>query len=1370
METTSPEGNSSLTYEDLELIRKKATQENLNAEALAYVTRRVGDPKFAAAMLQGPQQKHLDFLNENYNNEEIRKAFDQSYGIGASEKLHDPNYGFVNTTLAVARDVLTAPDKFAEGLKRGIGSAAVGAIGSVAKLIPGEVAADVADLTDRMYKHLSESNTGETVVGKGLSGAGKLVGQYVLPAAPLVKGLEGIQVSKAAAIPLAEGVLGFFAQNPVEDNTATSALWNLMADRPDSPAGKAIYSLIATDPDAPDYANRMKLAVDAVAMFGVGSAVIHGLASSVQAGRGWMADRKAVQQTYNTEHGVPAYQFTREDIAASRSHKINPDTVTFPWETAKANLGYADLLSAREAELQAAAKLSGNVVEHAPTEVQQTNRVQAKLEADRNVAHFFPEGVKVSGWVPYSLTDEMVVTAEGIMPKAQAAGKKILDDYIMVTPEELRGKLDDKILNDALLLSTMGRQGDGGAFRLMELVGDNIDITKAIGAEGWGAGVLNRYVKEAVPFINEFLQKDDWKGLVEFAKHHTGTEEQSIGKLIGLKLAASSVKKQLDDMLVAYRQLAPDVISVDLENALNRLTAMSINLDATARQMASSKGGALNSLKMFYEGRFDDIVVNGERQGVEFVSKPETAAATKKKRKDSKKSDDQIDQARIDASVRNAENLDEKPWNSSRYFKDDILRSADISGVEQFRNDALAEMTAKGLDFRTAQTLADELAKEAKNINFKEFHKNYEMIFAGEKQAAVERTTAQKMVDMLLAQRYSALLFNWKTHETNILSTAAHIITRVGSELAFGDSRTRALAVSKIAGMLDSVGVAAQIAAKAFVDEKHILSPHGHVTESNHAWSTQHLLGRDAEGPLGAAFNASGNALRLPSRVMLSSDEFLRQLVARGEVHANAEMQGRMLGHEGPELDAFIKGELSKAFTPEGIGLNPLAVTKANEATFQNVLNPNSEYMFERGAAKLGQMANHWAVKATLVPFYNTIVNLMRGGFRMIDVATPMLYMSGSKWSYNQRLLDDLKGINGLSQQAIARGQVIIGGAMAMSAVTATINGNMTGASPQKIWDAKLQREIEVQPYSIKIGDKWHNYGQYEPLSVPLKLWSSATQAYKRWHEAEDRGQFENAEEKFTEAWHAGFWALMTMNASNPFNSGLQELMRIMRQEQPEDWVGEVGRMQLDASVPTFLKHANVALHDGSQFDPKGFMQVAVARLPFLSDTVPMGVKRNILGEVMKDEVGHRFTNFIGNPQNYDPVLGTLLDSVEATGVKYAPPSPTSFFAGVDLRKKTTKGHDGKDTTLYDKYLDTTSKIQMFGGLTMRDALTRYISGDRFIDETFGVTRQTGRRTEDLQKIISKYHSASRDYLEKTDKSFMELVGIENTRYMKHFK
>jgi len=203
----------------------------------------------------------------------------------------------------------------------------------------------------------------------------------------------------------------------------------------------------------------------------------------------------------------------------------------------------------------------------------------------------------------------------------------------------------------------------------------------------------------------------------------------------------------------------------------------------------------------------------------------------------------------------------------------------------------------------------------------------------------------------------------------------------------------------------------------------------------------------------------TGQAVRLPSRVLIAGDEFAKGIVNRMETAAQVFRKAKLEGKTGrdfvnrmAELEANPTDDILKAVREEEL-----------LRTFQT-----------RGPfiRKLSQLREIGPMKF-VVPFLQTPANIAIKGIERspLGIFTHVLPAIVKK-----------KGQAAISE---ATGNALLGSGIAATIAYHTLQGKVTGSPPRNPAERDLFFRNKI-PYAVKIKDSWYSYSAFEPLALVI--------------------------------------------------------------------------------------------------------------------------------------------------------------------------------------------------------------------------------------------------------------------------------------------
>jgi hypothetical protein len=217
------------------------------------------------------------------------------------------------------------------------------------------------------------------------------------------------------------------------------------------------------------------------------------------------------------------------------------------------------------------------------------------------------------------------------------------------------------------------------------------------------------------------------------------------------------------------------------------------------------------------------------------------------------------------------------------------------------------------------------------------------------------------------------------------------------------------------------------------------------------------------QGLPGRAVDFIGTLVTVPSRALLTADEFSKLVNYRMELWAQAYREARAQGLSGPELREF----LVRFVTDPPPKVKLLAEEFANYQTFTKPL--------EGRLASMQSALSH-PLARLVVPFFRTPVNIFTYGFERFPALGALV----------KHERDDI--LAGGARMDLAYARMSTGGLLLGTAALLAANGTISGRGPSEPNLRRALTETGWQPYSVKLGDTWIGYNRMDPLGMYFGL------------------------------------------------------------------------------------------------------------------------------------------------------------------------------------------------------------------------------------------------------------------------------------------
>ena len=634
-----------------------------------------------------------------------------------------------------------------------------------------------------------------------------------------------------------------------------------------------------------------------------------------------------------------------------------------------------------------------------------------------------------------------------------------------------------------------------------------------------------------------------------------------------------------------------------------------------------------------------------------------------------------------------------------------------------------------------------------------------------------KQAQGKHFLDMPTEYWMNAILSGPKTQMVNVMGNSltqvmATIEATVGG-LATGNlSVVKAVLASWSNGKM--IGEAAHFAKKAFKQNDNLLDPQSRAFSDRPqgAITGDRIAGGRLSGMVTQrgltskkSFDAMGNFIRIPSRLLLTTDEFFKQLAYRRAARLKAAMSGLQQGIKDPKkLAEHIHNTLEGIITEGGRMSSEVGLAReANEiAAKKNLTGAEKDKFilkyikenFDKSKSALIQYAQDEAQYLTftrdlqdgtlgkvlqeatnklpmlrlVLPFVRTPTNLLKYAFER----TPGVFLLKEE---RARLFDDLKSGDSL-RQSQAMGKMMTATAVAGVFVDTIYNNReyITGGGPKDPREKQALLATGWKPYSIKIGDTYYSYQRLDPLSTLLGVGADLVEIGVN----EPRGFDESGLERF-------FLALtlsVTRNATNKsYLAGIQNFTDAL--SDPERYMARFGQNFTSSFVPNIISQ----MADADTQAVREVRSVGDAFAKKLGFRSGLDKKRNLLGEEYTTEqwMGTGFINPIAmSPVKDDPVFNEMAQLSHA----FRQPAP-NLGGQVDMLAHENE----KGQTAYDRQLELLQTVKV-GGVTLRKALTRLINSRAY--QAFTPVSEPALPSPRVQKIntiLSRFRKEARNQM-----------------------
>lgn len=471
----------------------------------------------------------------------------------------------------------------------------------------------------------------------------------------------------------------------------------------------------------------------------------------------------------------------------------------------------------------------------------------------------------------------------------------------------------------------------------------------------------------------------------------------------------------------------------------------------------------------------------------------------------------------------------------------------------------------------TAGLSAREVRSLARQVRLAEGDPKAILAAVKSAQAATDGEAGSGIFDRIISYRVEALLSGPKTQIVNAVSNAANaFITPTEywwAGLRSGNSALQQEGADILTGVFLNFRDSWKAAGKALRAGANLLDPSASVSDMT------------TPAPMGTSWLSK--LLHVPSRFLLTTDEFFKQLNYRSVVRAKSLRLAREDGiTDRALLGQRVTDDLAAAFSLNGAAANDVALAYTRSATFTDPL----EYGFGLTLQKAAQ--EHRLVRL-VVPFVRTPTNL----YRWVAKHTPALNR------FQRQHAEDIAA--GGERAAVAHARTEMGMAIYGTAALFALSGNITGAGPSNRALRQQWKEAGNQPYSIRLPNgQWIAYNRGDPFTAPFGLVADAVAI------SGEMGDEDG------EALAAAIMASVASNlSSKTYLQGITEAMSALSSGNGWEWEKLTNNLAT-SFIPNLFRQVNP---DDTLRESRSLLDQAMSRLPGFSEQLEP--RRNILGE-----------------------------------------------------------------------------------------------------------------------------------------------------------
>ncbi|MCQ4158756.1 hypothetical protein NON00_02290 [Roseomonas sp. GC11] len=506
--------------------------------------------------------------------------------------------------------------------------------------------------------------------------------------------------------------------------------------------------------------------------------------------------------------------------------------------------------------------------------------------------------------------------------------------------------------------------------------------------------------------------------------------------------------------------------------------------------------------------------------------------------------------------------------------------------------------------------------------------------------------------------------------------------------------------------------------------------------------------------PVGAwMLDWGGKAVRLPTRLLMSSDEIMKGLNYRMDLRRQATEEGLDMLRRGELADDKALGEfIIRAMNGPSQEMDALARKYAEEATFTQKLDYNGRIL-DRIGSRLQGITQSVPLLRLVMPFVTTPTNILKW---FVDHSIAGNALSGQFWR-------DAMGRNGELAQRTALGRISVGASLWGAGVYMVSTGQITGAIPQGNQGA-AERATGAMPYSIRVTDKDGNssyvpFGRFDPVSMHLGILADIAQLWTY----KDAPTMQNLTTSY-------IMAMVDFLANKTAFKGVMDLFGTINNPLEGDTnAGEAMTRFLSNTAASMVPYSAALRQAARVVDPTS----REVRVNGTDEQFP--VLRQTLNRIMASTPGFSSTlppirDLMGNPVTVpvgwgSETTGGLLGAISP--LQYRNEARSPFLQelrrlGYDMQPLVPwRTSDGVKLTpeLRDRLIVLTSQDATLGGRTMQEALDALVQSSeyqRLTDDARDGT--TGSKRMMLQRVVRQYKMAGEALMMQEQPEFAAMV------------
>lgn len=488
-------------------------------------------------------------------------------------------------------------------------------------------------------------------------------------------------------------------------------------------------------------------------------------------------------------------------------------------------------------------------------------------------------------------------------------------------------------------------------------------------------------------------------------------------------------------------------------------------------------------------------------------------------------------------------------------------------------------------------------------------------------------------------------------------------------------------------------------------------------------WIASGTFGLDPESSIGRAVDVVGKIINLPSKALMSGDDFFKSINGRSMLYADLWEEGISKGiTKQKDLVKFVKENWDdRIFRSIKDGVLQKEVLMDSKATEYALLQTFSN---DRGTlvSALSNLKKSHPLLHPLIPFVRTPARLVDWTVQRTPLG--LLY---------QQQRDALRA--GGAEASKVLGQWALGGMFIGSAVMLAQSGRITGGGPNNPQVKKSMMDLGWQPYSLKVGDTWYSFNRLDPIGSFFGVVGDYLEI------ANATGDSEDDANTVMDCAQALLLAVAKNTTSKTYLQNIGSLINII--ENPDirggnkvsSYASQVGQGFIPRIVTNLAR--DTGMTDPYMKEASSFLDRIKARTPGLSNDLP--IQYSWLTGETRTFGDYSLLNFTPDRESIDDQIHQELISY---GAKLGGPSRT-----MSSQRLTDEQ--------YSRLCELHGTLRI-GGKNLMEALESTVR-----TSAYQALPEGDERMKELNSVIGEYREIARDQLRREYKD--ELTPVDNS-------